>query len=139
MTAYLHSSALIKLVIDEAGRDTVIEHLASSDGLVATVPAARVEVAAALARARHAGRLSADEAWQAWSELLTTWSDLVVLRVDDSILEQAGVLALRHALGAGQAVHLAAAVSVPILRPFLSFDAALNRAARAEELWVPGA
>ncbi len=143
MIVYLDTSAIVKLYVAEewsAETAAVVESVAS----VTTVALARVELSAALARA--AG--PSDGRQQAVAKLLeqfgNDWTTFGVVPVDDSLLDAASAVAVRHRLRAYDAVHLAAAAKVRLgsgeETTLATFDRELWRAADAEGLisWPAG-
>jgi uncharacterized protein len=104
--AYLDTSAFLKLVIDEAGSEQVVELWTSADQVVSSVllyPEAR----AALAMARRLERLSSTESRSARAEFEALFADLALISATIPLLRRAGDLAETHALRGYDAVHLA--------------------------------
>ena len=105
MIAYLDTSALLRLVLREAG---ALEELRSCDGLVSSELLA-VESARTIDRLRLRGSLSTEEA-AAWRETTAEWLEAV-----DLVLLQRPILARASdpfptPLGTVDALHLATAL-----------------------------
>jgi uncharacterized protein len=108
---YFDSSALVKLLVDEAGSDTAA---ALWDGCDAAVSSrlAYPEVRAALAAARRAHRLGAAQQEQAEAMWEDYWAAMRVVELTEAITVRAGQLAAKHVLGGADAVHLASVLAV---------------------------
>jgi len=137
---YLDSSALVKRYVSESGTPDVGRAIAA-DPDVTTVLVTQVEVRAALAAARRAGRFAmAGDAQRASTAFAHDWRSIIAITLDGDLCESAAALAERHALRAYGAVQLAAALFAASVMPtgeslrFGTFDADLRRAARAEDL-----
>lgn len=110
---YFDSSALVKLVVEEAGSELAA---ALWDGCDAAVSSrlAYPEVRAALAAAGRnhdldpAGRAAAEDAWEEY------WSATRPVEFTPAVEQSAGQLAARHALRGADAVHLASALAVSV-------------------------
>ena len=131
MMAYFDSSALVKLVIDEAGSDDAAALWDAADVVLAS-RVASPEVRAALAAA-HRGRRLTDEqlvdANRLWAEFSGA---LRVVELTAEIARQAGDLAEEHALGGVDAIHLASALLLAGHRPVVAtWDSRLHAAVRA--------
>ncbi|GAB4273175.1 MAG: type II toxin-antitoxin system VapC family toxin [Deferrisomatales bacterium] len=137
MILYLDTSSLVKLYVREEHSEAV-EGWVEEAEILATSVVAYVEALSAFARRCRRSDLGLGQRDALAAGLRKHWPHYLVLPVNET---RAGELAMRHALRAFDAVHLAAALSVrdrpqiPQLR-FSSFDRALNRAARAERLDV---
>ena len=133
MTAYLDSSSLVKLYVDEAGSDDV-RQLVGTAGAVATSIVAYAEVCASLARQRRERALTPRAFAQAKRMFEEDWSRIVVLNVTPAISRRAGQLAERHKLRGFDSIHLASFATLLERSPddalhFSSADARLSRAA----------
>ena len=132
MVTYLDTSAMIKLYVDEAGREAVIAAVSSSDRIV-TSAVAYAEARAGLARRLREGGFSDQEHRGVVTDLDREWGTYTRLPVHDAIARVAGRLAERHALRGFDAIHLASAMHLAErfegLR-FLAFDHRLVNAAR---------
>jgi predicted nucleic acid-binding protein len=129
---YLDTSALVKLYLDEAGRNVVTAAVAAEE-VVATQELAYIETHAAFSRAERDGRLTHEELDRLRGEFERDWPSYFVVRVSPPLLEQAVKLVDSFALRAYDAVHLSAAQT---LLPeaadgmlFGCFDRRLNNAA----------
>lgn len=131
MKLYADASALVKLVIVEAGSSDAAALWAEADDVTSAAVIA-VEARAAVAR-RLRGR-AADEARRELSHRL---NGMVLLDVDETLLERAAAVTDRFRLRALDAVHLAAATLVrdeSLL--FASWDGELKHAAEEAGLTV---
>jgi hypothetical protein len=108
--AYFDTSAVVKLLIDEPGSQTVEQVWHATDARVcATVGYA--ETAAALGRAGRTGRLSPSGVRRSVASLAAVWMSFHRRVVDDELASHAANLALTHGLRGFDAIHLAAAVA----------------------------
>lgn len=137
MNLYLDSSALLKLVWEEAGRGE-LQDLARGATQLLTSAVAYAEVRSAIARGLRSRR---EDAASARKELDAIWPQIAVLPVDEPRARVAGDIAERHllrgmdALHVGAAVELAAEISaVPLV--FASWDRDQRDAAAREGLGV---
>ena len=136
MILYLDTSALVKLVVEERGSDSVDVLFAASEYSVTSV-IAYAECRSAIARGAKAGRVGAAAAVRSLDEL---WDAVHTVNVDLRLSARAGDLAARHLLRGMDALHLATALEIPssdVPVSFATFDRALAAAARAERLAVP--
>lgn len=130
MTAYVDTSALLRIVLREAG---ALDDLRTYDGLVASELIA-VESVRTLDRLRNHGALTMDEAAEriAWVNEWLEAVDLVLLR--PPVLSRASE-PMPVSLGTLDAIHLASALiwrdRLGPLPQLLTHDAALGSAARA--------
>ena len=134
MKAYFDTSALVPLLIAEAG--TEVAGAAWDDAVrVVSVRLVYAEARAALAQAVRVGRITAahhDRALDGLDDLIEQFD---FVDVDDALVRTAGDLAQHHSLRAYDAVHLAAAVRVADTDLVLvAGDGALLTAATAEGL-----
>ncbi len=111
MIAYLDTSAVVPLLVEEPGSEVCLRVFLQADS-VATVRLTFAEASAALARASRLGRLTADAHAGALAQLESVWTQLDVVNVDDELVRAAGALARAHALRGHDAVHCAAALRV---------------------------
>lgn len=111
MIAYLDTSALVPLLIDEAGSPKC-EQLWTDADQVATARIAFVEAAAAIAQAGRLGRLSKRGQRDALAMLDTAWWKMQIVEIDQTLMDRAAVLADAHGLRGYDATHCAAAESV---------------------------
>ncbi len=140
MLVYLDTSALLKLYIEEEGRELVREAVGAAS-TVATSTIAYAEARAGLARRAREGDFTEEEHLGAVADLNGDWPVYDRLNVSNPVAYQAGELAERHALRGYDAVHLASAVRLSERFEdlcFLAFDDRLNDAARGADLAVYG-
>ena len=129
---YLDSSALVKLYLDEAGRDSVVAAVSTED-VIATQELAYIETHAAFSRAEREGRLTHADLDRLREEFERDWPSYFVIKVSQPLLEQAVKLVDSFALRAYDAMHLAAAQTLAreageAIR-FACFDRRVTRAA----------
>ncbi|MEH3078158.1 MAG: type II toxin-antitoxin system VapC family toxin [Quadrisphaera sp.] len=108
---YFDSSALVKLLVEEDGSDIAADLWDGCDLAVAS-RLAHVEVAAALAAARRAHRLTAgafEQAQQLWSAF---WPSVSPVELTAATSATAARIAAEHALRGADAVHLASLAAV---------------------------
>lgn len=134
MSAYLDTSALVKLLIDEPGLEAVNRLWPGvGDRYVSLVGYA--ELRAAVARAVRAQRVGLAASGEMRRMLEAMWQQLVGIQLDEGLVRHAADLAEQHGLGALDAIHLASALTVTTRsrRPaFVTFDQRLREAAAAE-------
>ena len=132
MRAYLDTSALVKLYVDEDGSDRLWNQVADTNPTTCRITWA--EAAAALARREREDRGANTSFAVARARLAQDWPLLHVIEVTQALVERAGELAGAFSLRGYDSVQLAAgeamfrAVDEPVV--FLCFDRNLNRAAR---------
>ncbi len=135
MIAYLDTSSLVKLYVEEEG-SPLVRDLVESAELVATSVVAYAEARAALARQRREGGLTSGGYDRAKKDFEQDWPRYLSVEVSETVCRSAGDLAEKHRLRGFDGLHLASYLSLhedgaPEIR-FSAFDAALNRAARKE-------
>lgn len=135
MIAYLDTSSLVKLYVEEEGSHLVRDLLQRAE-LVATSVVAYAEARAALARQRREGGLTTAGYDRAKSDFERDWPRYLTIEVSEAVYRSAGDLAEKHHLRGFDSLHLASYVSLRAegagqIR-FSAFDDALNRAARKE-------
>lgn len=111
MIAYLDTSALVPLLIDEAA-SPLCERLWDDANDVVSVRIAYVETAAAIAQANRLGRLTRSQQRDALTLLQEKWDQLQVVDIDESLAHRAGALADIHSLRGYDATHCASAESI---------------------------
>lgn len=133
---YFDSSALVKLVVDEADSDLVAEIWDGCDAALSS-RLAYPEVRAALAAAvrNHdlddTGRRTAERAWEEY------WSSVRPVELTESVERQSGLLARQHALRGADAVHLASALALADADLIMAvWDSRLHAGARAARVRV---
>ncbi len=108
---YFHSSAFVKLLVEEAGSDVAATLWDGCDAAVSS-RLAYPEVRVALAAARRARRLTCTGLAQgeaAWEEY---WAATRAVELTPVVSAHAGTLASAHALRGADAVHLASVLAV---------------------------
>ena len=107
MIAYLDSSAIVKTyLLHEAGRDA-LESIIDSPFELAVSRFTYVEVRAALAAARRAGRLTSFEHDRAVESFDAEWRSYAIVELDEPVGKRAGAIAESFGLRAGDSVQLA--------------------------------
>ena len=135
MIAYLDTSSLVKLYVEEEG-SPLVRDLVERAELVATSVVAYAEARAALARQRREGGLTSSGYDRAKKDFELDWPKYLTVEVSEAVYRSAGDLAEKHHLRGFDSLHLASYLSLhrdgaPEVR-FSAFDGALNRAARKE-------
>lgn len=135
MIAYLDTSSLVKLYIEEEG-SRLVRELVERVEVVATSVVAYVEARAALARQQREGGLTAAGYERAKADFERDWPRYLTVEVSEPVYRSAGDLAETHHLRGCDSLHLASYLSLyregaQKIR-FSAFDEALNRAARRE-------
>ncbi len=134
--AYFDASALVKLVVEEAGSDLAASLWDGSDAVLSSrlaYPEVRAALAAA-GRSRALGRSGLAAAEEAWEE---RWAAVRPVELSAVVEQQAGDLAHRHALRGADAVHLASALALATDDVVVAvWDRRLHAGARAEGLAV---
>ncbi len=110
MIAYFDTSAVVPLLIDEAGSDAAGDAWDGAVRLV-SVRLVRVEARAGLAHAARTRRISAAQLRAFVRDLDDLLAQLEFVDVDDDLMRSAGHLAESYALRAYDAAHLAAALT----------------------------
>lgn len=108
MIVYFDTSAFVPLLVTEPGTSLARELWDSADEVV-TTRLLYVEAAAALARARRMGRITARNRRTAVDSLDELWRDFRVIEIDEVVIRRAAELADRYALRGYDAVHCASA------------------------------
>ena len=140
MIAYLDTSSLVKLYVEEKGSPAIADLVRSSE-VTATSLVAYAEARAAFARRFREKAFTRDE-----YEILTAtfdddWAHYLKVGVTGTLLRLAGDLAETHGLRGFDAIHLAASLTLkreltaPIL--FSCFDTRLQNASAREGLDQP--
>jgi predicted nucleic acid-binding protein len=136
MIVYFDSSALVKMVIAEEGRDIAVdlwEHAAAR----ATSHAAYPEVRAALAAAERHGRISHAALHDAVVDFERLSDSMHRMTIGRDVAWRAGALAADHALRGYDAIHLASMVGMEAPRVVVAtWDKELALAASQRGLGV---
>jgi uncharacterized protein len=131
LIGYFDSSALVKLIIEEAGSN---EAAALWDGADVVLPS-RVgypEVRAAVASAHRDRRLTDDQLHQARGTWESFWRALRLVEPTEQVAHRAGDLSEEHALSGADAIHLASAELLAPDGPVVAtWDSRLHAAASA--------
>jgi predicted nucleic acid-binding protein len=107
-TAYFDTSALVPLIVEEAGSLEARRQWLGADR-VASARVVYAEAHAALAQAARVGRIAAGDLGGAVSTLISLYEQLDLVEISDVLVRRAGALAERHALRGYDSIHLAAA------------------------------
>lgn len=122
---YLDASAFVKRYIEEDGSDLLAKAMEGAR-LLSTCRICFVEAVRAIA----AGGSSRDV-----KKMESEWTSLDIVEVDQPLVERAAKLAVSQRLRSLDALHLAAAMSLPDAGiTVATWDTRLHRAARAEGL-----
>ena len=108
---YFDSSALVKLVLDEAGSDIAAALWNACDGALSS-RLAHPEVCAALAAAGRNHDLTEAETSAALSDWELFWASMRPVELSADVERAAGALAATHQLRLADAVHLASALAL---------------------------
>lgn len=131
MIAYFDTSAIVPLLIEEAGTPTAGDIWDRADRVV-SVRLSHVEARAALAQAARLDRISSKHLRSSVRDLEDLLSQIDMVDVDDDLIREAGELAEDQGLRAYDAVHLAAALRIADLELIVvAGDRALLAAAGA--------
>lgn len=139
MIAYLDTSSLLKVYIEEEGSTAVRVMVAGAD-LVGTSLVTYAETRSGLARARLATRLTTASYTMAKEAFEQNWARFETIAVSEPLVRHAGGLADDHLLRGFDAIHLASALAFqnasgePVT--FSAWDDRLLAAAEAEGLTV---
>lgn len=133
---YFDASALAKRYVREKG-SVKVRRLLLSD-VPATCRLSSVEITSALVRRSREGRISAEQLERALAALDADVSAMLVVELTPAIVSRAQTLLRRHALRAGDAIHLASCLQLQDElgdeTTFIAFDDRLIAAARLERL-----
>lgn len=111
MIAYFDTSALVKLLIDEAGSEIAEQAWFAADVRVCC-SIGITEAAAAIARAWRSRRIDEAMTRVLLDDLAEQWRSVARVRPDDELTAHAAELAVLFGLRGYDAVHLAAAIAV---------------------------
>ena len=138
MSTYFDSSAIVKVLVAEEGSSVAVS-LWSGGGEVVTSRLSYPEVRAALARARRNRRLTDEGLAHSRRALVAMFARVGLIELTGEIASRAGDIAERFEIRAGDAVHLASAISASPETVVATWDRRLARAARAAGLDTVGA
>lgn len=133
MNLYLDASALVKRYIAEESSEQVNAWIGEAD-LVVTSLITRVEVAAAIARARRMKIIASDESDAALHQFRSEWESFQRLSITENTVIRGDLLACEHDLRGYDATHLACALiwqeSLDLPVTLATFDGQLAKAAK---------
>lgn len=130
MILYIDTSALIKRYVQETGSTGVVALVEQAD-LVGSTIMARVEMAAALAKAARMQWVTVTGAQSAWQDFDKHWPSFARLAVTNPLVERASQITWEHHLRGYDAIHLATAL---IWQESMQMPVSL--ATYDRELWV---
>jgi uncharacterized protein len=140
MIAYLDTSSLVKLYVEEEGSGDVANIVGKSRA-AATSMIAYAEARAAFAR-RLRERAFTKEAYKNLASFFEKdWNRMLQVKVTKELVYRAGTLAEKHGLRGFDAIHLSSALTLkskvnsPVL--FSCYDEKLQRASLLEKLAQP--
>jgi predicted nucleic acid-binding protein len=136
LIAYVDTSALVKLAVDEVG-STQMRSLWDEGVPAAGSAIGYAELCCALAAVVRSGRLPASAADEVFTLAHEIWKRVFAVSADMELTRHAGALGAYHGLGALDAIHLATVLSLSQAEPtVVSWDEKLRQAAAAEGLPV---
>ena len=139
MITYFDASALAKRYLAEVKSRAVNQLLAESTAVTGRL--SESELASALARRHREGSLTLTDRDRLLDIMLRDMDSLYVVEISSEVSELACRLLMQHRLRAGDALHLASALTLAARTnlnvQFVAFDAALNEAAKKERLEIP--
>ena len=132
MTAYLDSSAMFKLLVDDEETDSGIRSALDLLGSISTSRLTYVETRAALAAARRAGRLHGSGFEVAVEDFEAAWETFAIIEVTAGLAKDAAIVSETFGLRAGDAIQLASvrALHLPEVT-VVAWDRRLRTAATA--------
>ena len=143
MIAYLDTSSIVKLYVDEDDTNEVRTIVGESEAVAASW-IAYTETRSAFARRYREGEIPMVEYRQKVDEFEHDWTGYLAIDVSHSLIRRAGALAEKHGLKALDAIHLASALTLKddqaTATPTVVFstaDARLQKAGEAEGLTSP--
>lgn len=135
MITYFDTSAFLKLLLDDETGAATVEQLWATSVAVLCCEIGYVEARAASAAAHRSRRLTTTGLHEVRSALESLWAQIEVVPVTTALVRRAGDLAEAEGLRGYDAVHLAAALTVPV-DALTSSDAKLSVAATNHGLHV---
>lgn len=139
MNLYLDASALVKRYIAENSSKEVNAWIGEAN-LVVTSLITRVEVAAAITRARRMKIINADESDAALNQFRSEWESFQRLSITENTVIRGDLLACEHNLREFDATHLACALiwqeSLGFPVTLATFDGELVQAAKTLSVTV---
>ncbi len=132
MIVYFDTSALLPLIVSEAGTAVSMRLWDEADDVVSTQLIV-VEAAAAVALGNRIRRIADDEHDYVQNQVTRLSSDMILIDVTTPVVERAAKLAIAHGLRGYDSVHLATATLIRARDVvFASGDQRLLRGAAAE-------
>jgi len=132
LTAYLDSSAAVKLLLADEGVDPEIRVALDTLGPLTTSRLTYVEIRSALAAARRSGRLRGPDYEPAVFQFEAAWSTFDVIEISPVVARDAGEVAETFGLRAGDAIQFATLRSIGVAdMPIVAWDVRLRAAAQA--------
>lgn len=139
MIAYLETSAVVKLLLEEEGSDRAGQ-LKNAASALMTSRLTYAEARAALASAHRVGRITSPALSMAKLALETLFLEIGIVEASERIVREAGDLAEHHSLRGYDAIHLSSANGLGRKTTILvTWDLALERAARETGFATAGA
>ncbi|MCY7303228.1 MAG: type II toxin-antitoxin system VapC family toxin [Thermoleophilia bacterium] len=136
MIAYLDSSALVKLFLDEAGSD-VARDVWDSGAPLATSRVSHAELACALAAAIRSGRYRRAAVDPDVIDGAFLRGRAYLVEADSDVVDSAAVIGVKHSLRGMDSIHVASAIGLRAFDPLLvSWDHRQRYAADAEGIAV---
>jgi predicted nucleic acid-binding protein len=136
---FCDTSALIKLLVDEAQSDQM-RQISSTVDAIGVCRISWAETMAALARRQREDPISNDDLDQAQQHLIQAWTTFAIVEVSQPLAETAGRFADVFALRGYDSVQLAAAHELHVNAEqtvlFACYDRRLNQAAQLLQLEV---
>ena len=131
MIVYTDTSALVKLLLVEAGSETMREVYGSAERITSS-SITYVELRAATAAAHRDGRVPSSEWEDVLAQLESLWNRIAPVPIDESLLRAAGNFAESQALRGYDAIQLAALAEFPPGddQAFACWDSRLRTAAQ---------
>ena len=111
MIVYLDTSALLPLIVSEAGTPVSMRLWDEADDVVSTRLIV-AEAAAAIALGNRTGRVGDDEHAYLQDQVTRLTSDMTLIDVTTTVVERAARLAIAHGLRGYDSIHLATATLI---------------------------
>jgi predicted nucleic acid-binding protein len=136
--AYLDSSAITKLYLDDETGTDELHEITAGPATLATSRLSYVEVRSSLAAARRADRMARSEHERAVGSFEEAWLAYAVIELTADVSERAGAIADTFGLRAGDSIQLASMLELDPWREVIvvAWDARLRAAASAAGLAV---
>lgn len=132
MIAYLDSSAIAKLYLDDENATEALQEIVAGPVTTTTSRLSYVEVRSSLAAARRADRMRRSEHERAVGSFERDWSSYAVIEITDEVSRRAGAIVDAYGLRAGDAIQLASVLEFdPSSVVLVAWDDRLRAAALA--------